>query len=429
MKVLVIAFLCGTSSMKRTRNSPLYTRKSNMTLRALPPLLSALVFLPLLTAQTAITITGPLTLGPQPGSQFNFTGGGAVTVTPGGAAQMKLDVTGTGDDQCNDNILSDAVVTMANGDKLNLTLFAPGTSGATFPGTFVVTGGTGQFAGKGGSGTATFALSTPPPNIALTLSLAGNLTNQLTVTPAITPTGVVPVGHTRNTIQPGSWISVYGRNLANGTTIWDGSTSNIPTTLGGVTATINGKAAYFWFTSPGQLNLQAPDDTKYGCVNVTVNTPNGTVSTQVNNNFAAPSLNLLDAKYPAAIVLTPDGSGTAPGGQYSIVGPTGRFSYPTRPIKRGENLVLYGVGFGPTNPAVAAGNTFRGSAPTPKDFQLQVLLGNNLIPIAYSGLVGTGLYQINITVPANTPSGDVPLRIVTPGVSAQSQDGIFLTIQ
>ena len=404
--------------------------KNPMTLRALKHTLPALIFFPLLSAQTTpITLTGPATLVPVAGSTYNFTGGGTVIMTPGGPAQMKMDVLGTGDDNCNQNIEAAISLTVANGDRLDLTLFVPSTQGQSFNGTFVITGGTGQFAGKGGSGTGTITLSTPPPNVALTINFTGNITAQPIVTPSINPTGVVPVGHTRATIQPGSWFSIYGRNLASGTTVWDGASSNIPTTLGGLTATVNGKAAYFWLTSPGQLNLQAPDDTKYGCVEVVVNTPNGRVTSQVQYNFAAPSLNLLDSKYPAAIIPTPNGGGAYRNGTYDIAGPTGRFAYPTRPIKKGEILILYGVGFGPTNPAVPAGTAFSGSAPTPKDFQLQVLLGNNLVPVAYSGMVGAGLYQINLVIPNNTPSGDVPLRIVTPLVQAQSQDNIFLSVQ
>lgn len=63
----------------------------------------------------------------------------------------------------------------------------------------------------------------------------------------------------RANIQPGSWISIYGRNPAAATTRRDGGTSNIPTHLGGQTATINRKPAILGFTSSGQLNLPAPD--------------------------------------------------------------------------------------------------------------------------------------------------------------------------
>ena len=401
-----------------------------MSLRVLRPLLTVLVFVPIILAQTTpFTMTGPATLGPAPNSTFNFTGSGAVTMTPGGPAQLKMDVFPTGDDICNRNIEAAITITIANGDRLDLTLFIPLAQGEKVSGTFVITGGTGQYAGKGGSGTGTIALLTPPSSLDLTVTLTGTITAQPIVTPSINPSGVVPLGHSRVMIQPGSWISIYGKNLASGTTIWDGLSSDIPTTLGGLTATINGKPAFFWFTSPGQVNLQAPDDSLRGCTTVTLTTPNGPVSAQVQINQAAPSLSLLDAKYPAAVILTPNGGGAYGGGTYDLAGPTNRFTYSTRPVKKGENLVLYGVGFGPTNPAVPAGKVFSGSARVQQGFPVQVLINNNVVNAAYVGLIGAGLYQINITVPANLPVGDNALQVITPGAGGQTQDNIFLSVQ
>ncbi len=397
---------------------------------ALRSSLSGLLFLSLCCAQsTSISLTGSATLGPAPNSKYNFTGSGGGTLTPGGAVQFAIDVIGTGDDNCNDNIEAPLTITAANGDKLMLTVLVPHTSGTTFSASFAITGGTGQYAGKGGSGTVTFALTSPPPNIAVMVTLTGNLTSQVTPNPSINPSGVVPVGHSRSAIQPGSWISVYGKNLATSTTVWDGQSAGIPTTLGGLTATINGKAAYFWFTSPGQINLQAPDDSLRGCANVTINTPNGPVSTQVQLAEAAPSLNLLDVKYPAAVIPTPNGGGAYAGGKYDLAGPAGRFSYSTRPVKKGETVVLYGVGFGPTVPAVPAGKAFTGAAPVDTSFPVQVLLNNNPAPASFVGLVGAGLFQINLVVPQNAISGDNVLRVVTPGAGGSTQDGIYLTVQ
>ena len=65
--------------------------------------------------------------------------------------------------------------------------------------------------------------------------------------PAISSGGVVPINSTVTTIQPGEWASIYGSNLASGTTIWNG---DFPTSLGGTSVTINGKAAYLWYVRP-----------------------------------------------------------------------------------------------------------------------------------------------------------------------------------
>src|ERR1700733_13636869 len=69
-----------------------------------------------------------------------------------------------------------------------------------------------------------------------------------------------------------------------------------------------------------------------------------------------PSFNLLDGKHVAGIILRSDGSGAYGGGAYDIVGPTGTsLGYKTVAAKPGDTLVLFGVGFGPTKPAVPAG--------------------------------------------------------------------------
>jgi uncharacterized protein (TIGR03437 family) len=46
--------------------------------------------------------------------------------------------------------------------------------------------------------------------------------------------------------------------------------------------------------------------------------------------------------------------------------------------------------------------------------------------VAYSGLVGAGLYQFNVTVP-NLPNGDATVVATLGGVSTQT--GVSLTVQ
>ena len=220
--------------------------------------------------------------------------------------------------------------------------------------------------------------------------------------PTIPQGGVVPVYSTSNTIQAGSWISIYGTNLAASTEVWKG---DFPTTLGGVSVTVNGKPGYLWFVSPSQINLQAPDDTATGTVTVTITNTTGTTTSTATLAPASPSFSLLDAKHVAAIILETSG--------YSIVGPTGAFAYYTRPVLPGENLVLYGVGFGPTNPSVKAGELFASAAPTVNP--VTVTIGGVQAPVAFAGLVGAGLYQLNVTVPEVGP-GDQPIQATVNGV-------------
>jgi len=241
--------------------------------------------------------------------------------------------------------------------------------------------------------------------------------------PTIASGGIVPVDSSSPTIQPGEWVSIYGTNLAAASATWTG---NFPTSLGGTSVTINGKPAYLWYVSPGQINLQAPDDTTTGTVPVVVMTANGSVTSTVTLAPFAPSFLLLDTKHVAGIILRSDGTGAYGGGTYDIVGPTGSsLGYPTVAAKAGDSVLLYGVGFGPTSPVVLAGQAYSGAAPT--TMPVNVLIGNvNVIP-SFAGLSGAGLYQINLTLPTGLGTGDVTLAASVNGVPTESN--VVISVQ
>ncbi len=241
--------------------------------------------------------------------------------------------------------------------------------------------------------------------------------------PQISSNGVVPLFSTATTIQPTSWISIYGTNLATSTALWTG---NFPTSLGGASVTVNGKPGYLYYASPTQLNLQAPSDTATGSVNVVVTTGNGTSTSTVTLGQFGPSFSSLDGKHVAGIILRLDGSGAFGGGTYDIVGPTGTsLGYKTVAAKAGDSLVLFGVGFGPTNPVVAAGQAYSGAAPTTSAVTL--LINNKSVTPAFAGLTSAGLYQFNLTVPSGLGTGDVPLQGMVGGVTTPT--GAVVSLQ
>jgi uncharacterized protein (TIGR03437 family) len=233
--------------------------------------------------------------------------------------------------------------------------------------------------------------------------------------PIISP-GAAPV-------QPGAWVSVYGSNLASGTALWNGG---FPMSLGGTSVTVDGKRAFLWYVSPTQINLQVPDDTVAGPVDVSVTTASGTATSTVTLAAYGPSFSLLgDGKHVAAEIATPSGIGAYGGGTYDLVGPSNTFSYNTRPVKAGETLVLYGVGFGPTTPHVPAGQAFSGAAPTTSP--VTITIGGVSASVAFSGITEAGLYQFNLTIPPGTGSGDQALAATVNGV--QTPPGPVVSVQ
>jgi uncharacterized protein (TIGR03437 family) len=242
-------------------------------------------------------------------------------------------------------------------------------------------------------------------------------------TPSIVQGGIVPASGITSTIQPGEWASIFGANLASGTTIWNG---DFPTSLGGTTVAVNGKPAYLSYVSPTQINFQAPNDTATGPVPVVVTAPAGTATSTVTLATSAPSFLLLDSKHVAGIILRSNGKGAFGGGTYDILGPTGSsLGYPTVAAKAGDTVELFAVGLGPTNPAVPAGQIFAGAAPT----TIPVTLGISGVKVtpSFSGLTEAGVYQLNVTIPAGLVTGDVTLSALV--ASAQTQPNVVISLQ
>ncbi len=245
-------------------------------------------------------------------------------------------------------------------------------------------------------------------------------------TPSIT--SVVNGASFGDTIEAGSWVTIKGTNLAPSTPdpgrIWNSQTEivngKLPVALDGVSVTINGTPAAVYFVSGTQLNVQAPSDSATGPVQVVVTNANGSSAAfTANMQGVAPGLFLFDPqnrKYPAAV--SADGT---------YLGPQGLFgsALSTRPAKPGETIVLFGTGFGTTNPGVSSGVVFSGAASVVD--KPSVLIGGVSATVAFAGLTGAGLYQLNVVVPDGVPDGDQPLVVGTGGV--QTQSGVSLAIQ
>jgi len=273
-----------------------------------------------------------------------------------------------------------------------------------------------------GTRNAAVSITDNANNSPQTISLTG--TGLAGALPSISPGGVVPIFSTASTIQPGEWVSIYGSNLASGITVWNG---DFPTSLGGTSVKIDGKSAYLSLASPGQINLQAPDDATRGSVSVVVTTANGSATSTVSLGQFGPSFSLLDAKHVAGIILRSNGSGAYGGGTYDILGPTGTsLGYPTVAAKPGDSVELFAVGLGPTTPSVPPGQTFSGAAST--NSAVTLLINNVSVTPSFAGLSSAGLYQINVTIPSGLGIiGDVPLQASVAGV--QTQKGVVISLQ
>lgn len=307
---------------------------------------------------------------------------------------------------------------------------------------------TGTRLGTTGSATFDFDWTPPSTNVGnVTLYAAGNAANgntqesgdhiyttSVTLTPAATSTkpaitsssGIVNAATFQASIAQNSWVTIYGSNLATTTRTWtqaEVAGGNLPTSLDGVSVTINGKAAYVEYISPTQINVMSPADTSSGPVEVKVSVNDQTSDAAIATaQTLSPGFFTFDGKYLAATHA-----------DNSLLGKPGLFpSAPTATTaaKPGETIVLYGTGFGPTNPSVAAGQLT--TALSPISSNLSVTIGGQSANVTFGGLVPpyAGLYQFNVQVPAGLADGDqAVVAQVGTSITPAGTNCCFITVQ
>ena len=213
-----------------------------------------------------------------------------------------------------------------------------------------------------------------------------------------------------SSVAPGSWIEIYGSNLASTTLTWaaaDFTGNCAPISLDGVQVTIGGQQAFIDFASPSQLNAQVPSNIGTGSLPLTV-TSAGVTSAPVNiavnvtqaGLLAPPEFNIGGNQYVVAQLA--DGTYVLPAG--SIAGVNSRPAHP------GETIVIYGIGFGPVVPDTPAGQIATGTDQL--SASLEFLFAQTPAPLmSYAGLApdSVGLYQFNVVVPAVPDNDLVPL--------------------
>jgi uncharacterized protein (TIGR03437 family) len=221
-------------------------------------------------------------------------------------------------------------------------------------------------------------------------------------------------------IESGSWVSIYGTELSVTTRSWQISDflgNALPLSLDGVSVTINGRSAAVSYISPGQVNVQAPDDSATGPVEVILrNASTSTTSATILQRYA-PGFFTFQGKYVAAVHS--DGAYVAPAGFLGN-------STASRPAKPGEVLMLFGTGFGPTAPSVPAGQVFFGAAPLADASQLHIRIAGAPAEVQFAGVVAAGEYQLNVVVPV-LPDGDQSVVADIGGII--SQPGLLIPIK
>ncbi len=238
-----------------------------------------------------------------------------------------------------------------------------------------------------------------------------------TVSTGAVITAVLNAASAGSSIAPNSFATIYGTSFTASGLSWT-PTTVLPSNLGGVSVTINGKTAYLSYAGPGQVNVLTPTDTISGNVTVQVTTASGTVTSTATLSPVAPSwftYSLGGPTWIAALIVNPANAGSA-----IYVAPTGSLGAQTsRSAQAGDFLALYANGLGATTPAAPEGVVLTTAYPVDDLSRIKVTIAGRDVPVLYAGLVGAGLYQINIQVPAGLDRGELPVEMYVSGQPTQ----------
>jgi uncharacterized protein (TIGR03437 family) len=194
-------------------------------------------------------------------------------------------------------------------------------------------------------------------------------------------------------LAPGTWVSIFGTQLAPS----NASAGSVPllTQLNGVGVTFGGIAAPLLYVSPGQINALIPFEVTVppidGTVPVVVTTPAGT----------SPAFNvILSQDSPGLFTQNSAGTGAALA-----------FNPSFQPITALDDspVVLYASGLGQTNPPASSASGGASTEPFNRIVDnLSVFVGESKATILSAGLAPgfPGVYQLNVM-----PNGPVTDRI------------------
>jgi len=211
-------------------------------------------------------------------------------------------------------------------------------------------------------------------------------------------------------IAPGELLTLYGSNLAAATQV---AGIPFPTSLGNVQVTIGGLPAAIYYVSASQISAIVP----YGVTGPIV-------PIQVTNNGALSNVvtEYLNATSPG--VFTQNQNGTGYGeiehlGIGNSVAAPGTVVSDANPALAGETVSVYLTGLGAVSPTIADGAPGPSGTLSNATGSIMVYFGADTTAVtpSFAGLAPgySGLYQLNVTVPATgLTAGPNALAVVGP---------------
>ncbi len=209
------------------------------------------------------------------------------------------------------------------------------------------------------------------------------------------------------TVAPGEIVALFGNELIAGSGIAVANSLPLPRSLQAASVYVNGVASPLYFTAKTQINFQIPYSTAAGVASVVVLRDDGIASYGlVTVVAAAPALFSADA--------SGKGQAAAQNSDFSRNGDPAT-SPQTKRARKGDFVVLYGTGAGAlfvnasnNQPLTIKDGEAASSSPLAATANLPTAtVGGKPATVYFSGLAPgfVGLWQLNVQVPADAPSG------------------------
>jgi uncharacterized protein (TIGR03437 family) len=289
----------------------------------------------------------------------------------------------------------DVTASFSNGDPpLNLLPIQAGTWQSTW-----------QSGNSVGPVTLTITANDPSRNLTGTAEVTGGL-GSASMAPVL---GGVVSGASfapNSPLSPGSMISLFGQNLANG--IAGAKALPLGTTLADATVVMAGKNLPLLFGSNGQINAVAS-------VGINANTSQQ-ILVQRGNTLSIPISVDVGPANPAVFAYPAPGD---PPQQGAIVN---AFTYvvadPKVPVAAGDVLAIFCTGLGAVDQTIPDGAAAPSKPLANTVAKATVTIGGKTAAVSFAGLSPgfAGLYQIDATVPsAVTPGNEVPVIVSIAG--------------
>jgi minor extracellular serine protease Vpr len=215
-------------------------------------------------------------------------------------------------------------------------------------------------------------------------------------------------------LAPGSYISIFGRNLSE--SLRASSTASLPLSLAGVSVSFDvperrlSLPGRIHFVSESQINVQVPWELQ-GLNSALLKVSLGDLSSAL---FTLP----LASASPALFEYTDPASGrlfaAALDQAFLLIGPA-------NPARRGQFIQLFANGLGPVDNTPPTGEPSR-AEPLARSRVLPVVtIGGRQAEVIFSGLApfNVGLYQVNLRIPADSPTGVQQVVVTVDGVSSK----------